>query len=558
MNETELRNLIDLCVTGDITPEQHEFLQVELRSNPQARAAFRELLDVEAALRTWAADDVALLSAKTTPENVAFRSAKVAPERNIRGAKGDYHIPRVMLAMAASVAFLVVGWWIWGLREGNQPQPIAELPGDAAVNRVVYVGTIGAQHDCVWQGDSAVITGGRFSSRKLSLTSGVAELMFDSGTNVILEGPCEFQVVDFDTAHLLTGSVVVHVTELSDGFVLSTPEATIIDEGTEYAVTLDEEAAEVHVFAGAIRWEPISKDDAPATERTERIETGEARRYSRSQPGHGARIPFGQRLFVRQIEAEVRNEAGQALLAYDGFENLVGRIQRDRSGFGWSGGWQSGRRGRGQLGEIVNTPSDTVFGIERSGRRLLRLSAGEAIVREFEKPLPLDTGNAYYVSFLLRRSAVNALSDSAANEFFELALINDGERTGHRSRKWFTFGITSARHPFIKSVGTIASAACVIDVDEHYFCIGKILVTHEQVTTSFRIYDSSESLNTQEPTAWTVVGGTGPCDFRLAGVRIGAAQDAKYDIDELRIGTTWLSVVATPSDGKKPFENALD
>jgi ferric-dicitrate binding protein FerR (iron transport regulator) len=539
MNETELRKLIDLCVTGDITAEQHELLQAELKSNPQARAAFREQLDVEAALRTWAAED---------------QSAGTITKRQHSAASREF-LPRVMLAIAASVAFIAVGWWMWGLRDGNQPQPIVEVPGDAGVNRVVYVGTIGAQHDCVWQGDLTVITGGRFSSRKLSLTSGVAELKFDSGTNVILEGPCELEVVDFDTAHLLAGSVVVHVTELSDGFVLSTPEATIIDEGTEYAVTLNEEATEVYVFDGAIRWEPISKDDAPATER---IETGEARRYSRSQPGNGARIPFGQRLFVRQIEAEVRNEAGQALLAYDGFENLAGRIQRDRSGFGWSGGWQSGRRGRGQLGEIVNTPSDTVFGIERSGRRLLRLSAGEAIVRDFEKPLPLDTGNAYYVSFLLRRSAVNEMSESTANEFFELALINEGERTGHRSRKWFTFGITSARQPFIKSVGTIASAARVIDVDEHYFCIGKILVTHEQVTTSFRIYDSSDSLDTQEPTAWTVVGSTGPCDFRLAGVRIGTAQDAKYDIDELRIGTTWLSVVATPSDGKKPSENSTE
>jgi hypothetical protein len=460
-----------------------------------------------------------------------------------------------MLAIAASVAFIAVGWWMWGLRDGNQPQPIVKVAGDASVNRVAYVGTIGAQHDCVWQGDSTMITGGRFSSRKLSLTSGVAQLKFDSGTNVILQGPCEFNVVDVDTAHLLAGSVVVHVTELSDGFVLSTPEATIIDEGTEYAVTLDEEATEVHVFDGAILWEPTSKVDAPATER---IESGEARRYSRSQLGQGARIPFGQRLFVRQIEAAVRDQAGLALLAYDGFENLAGRIQRDRSGFGWSGGWQSGRPGHGHRGEILDAPSDVVFGIDRSARRLLRLSGGDAIVREFEKPLPLETGNTYYVSFLLRRSALHELSESVANEFFELALINDGERTGHRSRKWFTFGIASSRQPFIKSVGTIASAARVIDVDEHYFCIGKILVTHEQVTTAFRVYHSSESIDTHEPAAWTVVGSTGPCDFRLAGIRIGTAQDATYDIDELKIGTTWLSVVAKSIAGKKPSESSTD
>jgi ferric-dicitrate binding protein FerR (iron transport regulator) len=538
MNEAELRKLIDLCVTGDISPEQHERLQAELKANSHARVAFREQLDVEAALRTWAAED--------GRAGIQTSRQERSPSQNLW--------PRILLALAASIAFIAAGWWLWGLR-GNQPQQIFESQDDPGVNRVVYVGTIGTQHDCVWQGDSTVITGGRFSSRKLSLASGVAELKFDSGTNVILEGPCDFEVLDVDTARLLAGNIVVHVTELSDGFALTTPEATIIDEGTEYAVSLDDEATEVHVFEGAILWDPIANDDTTATER---IESGEARRYSRSQPGQGARIPFGQRLFVRQIEAAVRDEAGQALLAYDGFENLAGRIQRDRSGFGWSGGWQSGRRGRGQLAEIVDAPSDVVFGIDRSGRRQLRLSGGDAIVREFESPLPLEDGSAYYVSFLLKRSAVNELLENSSDEFFELSLINDGERTGHRSRRWFTVGISSSRQPFTKSVGTIASAATAIDVDEHYLCVGKILVTHDQVTTAFRVYHASEPIDTHEPTAWTVVGSTGPCDFRLAGVRLSAALDAEYDIDELRIGTTWLSVVGTTSDDQEPSESSID
>ena len=333
MNEPELRNLIDLCVAGDISPDQHERLQAELKSNPQARAAFREQLDVEAALRTWAAED----------SGAGFQPAK---KENSRTASWKL-TPRTTLVIAASVAFISLGWWLWTSR--SQPQQIAKAPVDSAVNRVVYVGTIGSQHDCVWRSKSAAIAGGRFSTQKLSLTSGVAELKFDSGTNVILEGPCDFEVLDVDAAQLLAGRVVVHVTELSDGFSLTTPEATIIDDGTEYAVSLDDDATELHVFDGAVVWEPRSGDVGTATER---IESGEARRYSRSHPGHGARIPFGQRHFVRKIEAAVRDAAGQALLAYDGFENLAGRIQRDRSGFGWSGGWQSGRRGHGQLGEL--------------------------------------------------------------------------------------------------------------------------------------------------------------------------------------------------------------
>lgn len=529
MDDSELRNLIELCVAGDISPDQHERLQAELKSNPQARAAFREQLDVEAALRTWAAEDCGAGFQLATTENPRTASRKLTR--------------RTMLVIAASVAFISLGVWHWTAR--SQPQQIAQAPVDSAVNRVVYVGTIGSQHDCVWRSKSAAIAGGRFSTQKLSLTSGVAELKFDSGTNVILEGPCDFEVLDVDAAQLLAGSVVVHVTELSDGFSLTTPEATIIDEGTEYAVSLDDDVTELHVFEGAVVWEPRSAKVGTATER---IESGEARRYSRSQAGHGARIPFGQRLFVRKIEAAEREAAGQALLAYDGFENLAGRIQRDRSGFGWSGGWQSGRRGHGQLGKIVDAPSGVAFGIDRSARRLLRLTGGDAVVREFESPLPLVSGNAYYVSFLLKRSAAHESSEKASDAFFELSLIDEGARAGRRLRKWFTFGISSERLPFIKSVGTIASSANAIENGATYLCVAKILVMPEQVVTSLRVYDSSETIDLHETSAWTVVGNTGPCDFRLSGVRLSAAAEAEYDIDELKIGTSWASVTSATTN----------
>ena len=44
----------------------------------------------------------------------------------------------------------------------------------------------------------------------------------------------------------------------------------------------------------------------------------------------------------------------------------------------------------------------------------------------------------------------------------------------------------------------------------------------------------------------------------MAGIRLSAATDAEYDIDELRVGTTWLSVVATASDDQKPSESSID
>jgi hypothetical protein len=63
----------------------------------------------------------------------------------------------------------------------------------------------------------------------------------------------------------------------------------------------------------------------------ERISTGEARRYLRTEPSRSHRIPFGQGQFVRKIEAEILQASGGELLAYDGFENLAGQLRPSAS-----------------------------------------------------------------------------------------------------------------------------------------------------------------------------------------------------------------------------------
>ena len=247
----------------------------------------------------------------------------------------------------------------------------------------------------------------QFSAGPLSLLSGLVELSFDSGTDIVLEAPCELVVLSADSARLLNGNVCVNVTEVSNGFTLHTPEAAIIDEGTEYAVAINEVSTEVHVFDGSVIWVP----ETDTAESEDRIEAGEAKLYSRSEPGAPRHIPFGQRQFVRRLETEVKAQAGDSLLAYDGFENLAGRIRRGRSGFGWEDGWQSGRRGRGQLADIVDTPSDVVFGMDLSGRRQLELKTGESIRRTFERPLSLRSGTTYFVSVLIQRVSPEAEGD---------------------------------------------------------------------------------------------------------------------------------------------------
>ena len=324
--------------------------------------------------------------------------------------------------------------------QDDPSHPIAHPSGRDGVPTFASLGTIRQAEGCVWEPPITLASGSKFSPGSLSLVSGNAELQFTSGTNIVLEGPCEVEVLSADAAYLLAGKVFVDVTELSDGFTLETPDATIVDLGTEYAVSLDDESTEVHVFEGSVIWEPGGNADATLAEQ---IEAGEARRYMRSRPTQGARIPLGLRQFVRSLEAAERDAAGSNLLAYDGFENLAGHIRRGRSGFGWSGGWESGQRGRRKIATVVDAPADAVFGMERSGRRLLQLTEGDAIRRQLERPLSLESDNAYFVSFLLQRDC----EPGESGRFFETSLSGeDGSQRAAspaRYRIWSQFGWSS-------------------------------------------------------------------------------------------------------------------
>ena len=357
------------------------------------------------------------------------------------------------------------------------------------------LGRLVQQADCVWQ-QAASLQEGRFTPGMIKLTSGAAELRFDSGTNVVLNGPCELAIETADSARLLAGSVFVDVTEVSNGFLLTTPEAQIIDEGTQYAVAVDSQATEVHVFDGSVIWTPAKTD----TDFADRIPSGEARRYLRGDPGRAHRIPFGKRQFVRRIEEAVRATGGGDLLAYDGFENLAGQLRRGRSGFGWAGGWESAGRGRGSLAEVIDAPPGVVFGIERSGRRQLALRGGDSLRREFEKPIALTSPSTLFVSLLVSRQS----SVDEAGSSLQIVLEPESDSARYARRHSVTFGITSEGRPFVNNAGTIDEAALSLAVGEPHRLVFRYEARARDTVGSLRIYQSGDAVEPLPPTAWTV------------------------------------------------------
>lgn len=535
MTSADLAQMIESLIIGDISETDHERLQTLLKANPEARAIFRERMDLEASLRTWALEEPTDIGSPAEIAPVAFPSDGSEQETQPTSLGVPYLTRIAIVAVTVAAALLVLfGPWFQAGDPETPQLAVEDTPsGRNQAASSQFIGSIREQADCQWENADGIVAG-RFPAGRFSLITGVAELSFDSGTDVVLEAPCDFEVASVDTARLLAGNVFVNVTEVSNGFVLETPEAQIVDEGTEYAVALNDSSTEVHVFDGSVFWIP----EVEGTDFEDRIAAGEAKSYSHDEPTVPKRIPFGKRQFVRRIEADVQSQSGAALLAYDGFENLAGHLRRGRSGFGWSTGWESGGRGRGKLATIVETPADVVFGMNRSGRRQIMVSEGEDIRREFDQPLTWTPGEDWFVSFLLERRP----SAAGAEQSIQIALEPESGRGRHRRRQFVSFGVNSDGFPFVNSGSAIEQTASLINEEEVCFWVAKISVTEQGMAPMVRIYRPDESVDEIEPSVWTVAGSLGRALPNAQALGISAGKDAVWQIDELKVGRSWHSV----------------
>ena len=85
------------------------------------------------------------------------------------------------------------------------------------------------------------------------MTAGTVRAVFENGTRVTVEGPCDFKIADEMSGVLYSGKLAAEVPEEALGFSIKTPSSEIVDLGTAFGVEVDQEGkSEVHVFEGEV------------------------------------------------------------------------------------------------------------------------------------------------------------------------------------------------------------------------------------------------------------------------------------------------------------------
>ena len=226
---------------GKLSAEDHAKLEALLKQSEAARRFYVRRMNLSAALCNHADEAQESVAPDGDGEKIVrFEDTAKSRRRWPLSAK---------LALAASLA--VCGFVVaLAMRESRVVSGLSKETKDAGC--AVLVDAAGAQ----W-GNGAYQQGMSVPAGAMKLEKGIARLEFYSGASLTLEGKAELEILSVNSARLRSGRLRAHVPPHAKGFKLVTPDAEVIDLGTEFGLKVsDTGKSEVHVFEGEVLVSP--------------------------------------------------------------------------------------------------------------------------------------------------------------------------------------------------------------------------------------------------------------------------------------------------------------
>ena len=166
------------------------------------------------------------------------------------------------------------------------------------------------------------------------------------------------------------------------------------------------------------------------------------------------------------------------------------------------------------------------------------LDKGNIAWRTLEKPIRLDIDAIYYVSFFIQKSVAQRLAN---HQYGSLSLFSDDYP---QNEKHILFGINTKSYPTLRLKNQTHEIAPPLQHEQPYFFVGKIVASETSPDQVFlRAFSLDETVPEQEPLVWTCESEPFEDSTIYNLVRLYAGKSSKFRFDELRIGTSWESVV---------------
>lgn len=548
--EELLNRLLD-SPEGEFSSTEFDEFQTILESSPEAMRQYFEYIDINTGIKSNWNERLKSLEQIVTHETSAAIITPTLPDTQINrpSPRRPSLINYVLVAAASMMLLLVMEWSITGRFFWNGPQIVKTEP---QVVDLPYIATLTRATDCVWGGDSPPkFSGQRLLSQDLFLEEGYAEFRFDTGVRLVIEGPTIIKMNSACCATVSSGKVVLHGYESAPEFALITPQLTFHDIGTEYGAKIDADGeVDLHVFEGAVRVDP-NQDNLMFTESII-INKGQAKHLNENRIDN---IELKPEDFKREVPTNPKNLQAirEETRAYDSFHPVVISDPESFSdwrnaGIGWKNPWRNKLNG-GDPARGDSQPLKSLTGSELAQDQLglVELRKGNTAWRTLERPVRLNKDAIYYLSFYIQKQNTG---NGADNQYGNLSL-QTSKPAKHQTR--ILLGITSPNFSTLQAGMEVIENAPPLQTGKTYFFVAKIVASENASDQVFmRAFAPEETIPSHEPPVWTCA--TAP--FRDSSVydqiRLHAARNAEFLFDELRIGTTWDSVINTQSPELAP------
>jgi hypothetical protein len=293
MTRPELDRLVAAYLDGSHHPADLRALADSVEADAQARGLLAHALYADRLLRAAGAAKVdvacvmrALPTARGTDfqDRVLARIARTVPLRRRRErVSPERLLVAASLLLAALLAALLLGR---SAEQGNHDLTIARMQ---------------ATRDAVWGGPDLHGPNERLAATRLELKAGLAEIAFDSGARLLLEGPAVLELESAMRVRLLAGRATAEVPAPAHGFTIAARGVEVVDRGTAFGLEVMRDGrSEVQVFTGQV--DALLVGDAAGQSRT----SLHADQAVRLDPWRGtiARVTPDSARFVRTLSPQ--------------------------------------------------------------------------------------------------------------------------------------------------------------------------------------------------------------------------------------------------------------
>ncbi len=249
-------DLVDLYCSGLIDDADFHRLEKILVDSESARRHFVDYFqhhtEIQFAIRAGRAADAVL-------DQLTFPPVRLMkPKRPGLGWLPELR-SRWWIGIAAGTLLMVTV--VAASRVGFRFGPVHRGTAGALASSPANVAWLVNAQDCRWAGQDQKPSRDMQPGKVLRLERGLAEIEFDRGARVILQGPAGLELISASSVKLHYGTMTARVPIPARGFSVLTLGGNVVDLGTEFGLSVDDGGTTtVRVFKGEVEAFPRVAD----------------------------------------------------------------------------------------------------------------------------------------------------------------------------------------------------------------------------------------------------------------------------------------------------------